>query len=137
MSPDGQRRYIRPSALVTGFGNPLMQRLGAAPTLVVRGRKSGARRTTPVMPLAVDKVTYLVSPRGETDWVRNLRAAGEGELRRFWRTRSFEATEVSPANRARFVDAYVRRWARIGPLKAQFAELPDPRDHPVFRLTFR
>lgn len=136
MSADGQRHYIRPGALVTRFGNPLMQRLGAAPTLAVRGRKSGAWRTTPVMPLKVDEVTYLISPRGETDWVRNLRAAGEGELRRFTRTRAFRAAEIPPENRARFVEAYKQRWARTGPLKNQFDELPDPRDHPVFRLTF-
>ena len=114
-----------------------MQTLGAVPTLAVRGRKSGAWRTTPVMPLRVEEVTYLVSPRGETDWVRNLRAAGEGELRRFWRARTFEATEVPREDRARFVEAYKSRWARAGPLKAQFDELPDPSDHPVFALSFR
>lgn len=137
MSADEPRRYIKPSHLVTGFGNPLMQRLGAVPTLAVRGRKSGAWRSTPVMPLRVDKVTYLVSPRGETEWVRNLRAAKEGELRRFARTRPFAAAEVPPEDRVRFVDAYKRRWARAGPLKAQFEELPDPTDHPVFQLSFR
>ncbi len=88
------------------------------------------------MPLKVDMISYLVSPRGETDWVRNLRATGRGELRRFRRARAFEATEVPPEDRARFVDAYKRLWARTGPIKAQFDELPDPRDHPVFRLTF-
>ncbi|MDQ3752239.1 MAG: nitroreductase family deazaflavin-dependent oxidoreductase [Actinomycetota bacterium] len=136
MSTGEERRYIRPGPLVTGLGNPVMKMLGFAPTLVVRGRKSGAWRTTPVMPLRVEKVTYLVSPRGETDWVRNLRAAGEGQLRRFSRTRAFRAAEVPPTDRARFVEAYKRRWARTGPIKAQFDNLPNPTDHPVFRLTF-
>ena len=136
MSADEPRRYIKPSHLVTGFANPLMRKLGATPTLAVRGRKSGAWRTTPVMPLRVDKATYLVAPRGEADWVRNLRVAGGGELRRFSRTRSFRAAEIPPGERARFVDAYKRLWARTGPLKHQFDQLPDPRDHPVFRLTF-
>ncbi|MBA2272500.1 MAG: nitroreductase family deazaflavin-dependent oxidoreductase [Actinobacteria bacterium] len=137
MTADGTRRYIRPGSLVTRVGNPLMKMLGFAPTLAVRGRKSGAWRTTPVMPLKMGKVTYLVSPRGETDWVRNLRAAGEGELRRFTRPRAFRAAEVPPADRTRFVDAYKRRWARAGPIKQQFDKLPDPTDHPVFQLTFR
>ncbi|MDQ3784162.1 MAG: nitroreductase family deazaflavin-dependent oxidoreductase [Actinomycetota bacterium] len=128
---------MRPGLWVTGLGNPVMKRLGFAPTFAVRGRKSGAWRTTPVMPLRVDGATYLVSPRGETDWVRNLRAAKEGELRRFSRTRPFRAAEVPPTDRARFVEAYKSRWARAGPLKAQFDKLPDPADHPVFRLTFR
>lgn len=113
-----------------------MRRLGVAPTLAVRGRKSGAWRTTPVMPLKVEGELYLVSPRGETDWVRNLRAAGGGELRRFTRARAFRATELPASDRARFVEAYRRRWARAGPLKEQFEALPDPADHPVFRLTF-
>ena len=137
MTADGTRRYIRPGSLATRVGNPLMKRLGFAPTLAVRGRKSGAWRTTPVMPLKMDNVTYLVSPRGETDWARNLRAAGEGELRRFTRTRAFRAAEISRGDRARFVEAYKRRWARAGPIKQQFDKLPDPADHPVFRLTFR
>lgn len=137
MSTGGARRYIRPGPLVTGLGNPVMKRLGFAPTLWVRGRKSGVWRSTPVMPLRVGRVTYLVSPRGDTEWTRNLRAAGEGELRRWSRTRSFRATEVRPTDRARFVEAYKRRWARVGPLKGQFDKLPDPIDHPVFRLTFR
>lgn len=136
MSADETRRYLRPSLVVTGLGNPLIRALGAAPTLAVRGRKSGAWRTTPVMPLRVGGDTYLVSPRGETDWVRNLRTAGEGELRRFKRTRAFKAAEVPATDRGRFVDAYKRRWARAGPLKGQFDSLPDPADHPVFRLTF-
>jgi len=137
MTADGTRRYIRPGSLVTRVGNPLMKMLGFAPTLAVRGRKSGAWRTTPVMPLKMDNVTYLVSPRGETDWVRNLRAAGEGELRRFTRTRAFRAAEIPRADRARFVEAYKRRWARAGPIKQQFDKLPDPTDHPVFQLSFR
>src|SRR5258708_5746310 len=49
--------------------------------LVVRGRKSGQIRTTPVNPLEIGGTRYLVAPRGETEWVRNLRAARGGELR--------------------------------------------------------
>jgi deazaflavin-dependent oxidoreductase (nitroreductase family) len=49
--------------------------------LAVKGRKSGEWRTTPVNPLRVDGVRYLVAPRGNTQWVRNLRVVGTGELR--------------------------------------------------------
>jgi len=46
--------------------------------LRVRGRKSGDWRTTPVNLMTVDGVQYLVAPRGTTQWVRTLRAAGGG-----------------------------------------------------------
>src|SRR3954464_11109796 len=49
--------------------------------LAVRGRTSGEWRTTPVNLLDHDGRRYLVSPRGEGQWVRNLRAVGTGELR--------------------------------------------------------
>src|SRR5215472_2719210 len=49
--------------------------------LAVRGRKSGEWRTTPVNPLTLEGERYLVAPRGNTQWVRNMRAAGGGELR--------------------------------------------------------
>ena len=49
--------------------------------LAVRGRTSGEWRTTPVNPLTHDGNRYLVAPRGHTQWVRNMRVAGGGELR--------------------------------------------------------
>ncbi|MFZ0215861.1 MAG: nitroreductase/quinone reductase family protein, partial [Candidatus Dormiibacterota bacterium] len=48
--------------------------------LRVRGRQSGEWRSTPVNLLTVDGRPYLVAPRGHTQWVRNLRVAGTGEL---------------------------------------------------------
>src|SRR5689334_2888955 len=57
--------------------------------LRVRGRSTGEWRTTPVNLLEVDGTTYLVAPRGVTQWVRNLRAAGSGELRLGRRTEQF------------------------------------------------
>ena len=49
--------------------------------LRVRGRTSGEWRSTPVNLLTFERTRYLVAPRGETQWVRNLRVAGDGELR--------------------------------------------------------
>jgi hypothetical protein len=43
--------------------------------LAVKGRTSGAWRTTPVNLLEHGGRRYLVSPRGEGQWVRNLRVA--------------------------------------------------------------
>src|SRR3954462_8703898 len=62
--------------------------------LRVRGRKSGEWRSNPVNLLTVDGHRYLVAPRGTTQWVRNLRAAGGGELALGSRSTPFRAIEV-------------------------------------------
>src|SRR4051812_23582739 len=79
--------------------------------LRVRGRKSGEWRTTPVNLLTIDGQEYLVAPRGHTQWVRNLRVAGTGELRVGRRTEVFAATEVADdADKVEILRAYLRRW---------------------------
>src|SRR5437764_14308370 len=62
--------------------------------LEVRGRKSGEWRHTPVNLLTFEGERYLVAPRGTTQWVRNLRASGEGRLRVGWRLEEFTAAEL-------------------------------------------
>ncbi len=125
--------YLRPGFFVRRIANPLATLFGAATTLAVRGRRSGEWRTVPVQVLDVDGNRYLVGVRGETEWVRNMRAAGGGELRRRGKAEPVRATEVlDPDERARIVSAYRDRWGRQ--LKAQFDKLPDPADHPVFRI---
>ena len=78
--------------------------------LAVRGRKSGEWRTTPVNLLELDGRRYLVSPRGETDWVRNLRVAGGGELRVGNKAEPFRADELSDDAKVAVLRAYLRRW---------------------------
>jgi deazaflavin-dependent oxidoreductase (nitroreductase family) len=124
--------YIRPGFVVSRVVNPVIMRLGLTPTLAVRGRRSGEWRTVPVMPIEHEGSRYLVAPRGKTQWVRNLRAAGAGELRRRGRKEAFRAVEVDGAVRERVVAAYRRKVS--GFVKAQFEQLPDPNDHPTFRL---
>jgi deazaflavin-dependent oxidoreductase (nitroreductase family) len=110
-----------------------MMRLGFKPTLAVRGRKTGEWRTVPVNVLDLDGARYLIAPRGETHWVRNLRAVGEGELRRRGERERFRAVEVEDvAEKVRIIAAYQERWGKE--TKSQFAALPDPVDHPVFRI---
>ena len=79
-------RYEKPDWLTKHVFNPLVSLLTnlgvsvrGSRILVVRGRKSGQIRTTPVNPLEIGGKRYLVAPRGETEWVRNLRAARGGE----------------------------------------------------------
>ena len=110
--------------------------------LRVRGRSSGAWRTVPVNLLTVDGVSYLVAPRGVTQWVRNLRAAGSGELRVGRRVQPFTAEELPDEAKPAVLRAYLRRWKfEIG---AFFPGLsPDASDdelaavaagYPVFRV---
>ncbi|HVW82073.1 MAG TPA: nitroreductase family deazaflavin-dependent oxidoreductase [Mycobacteriales bacterium] len=111
--------------------------------LEVRGRTSGQPRRTPVNLLTVDGVDYLVAPRGETQWVRNLRAAGDGVLVLGRRRQAFTAVELAEAERPPVLRAYLKRWkAEVGVFfdgvsakssEAQLAAIA-PR-HPVFRIT--
>lgn len=113
--------------------------------LEVRGRRSGEWRSTPVNPLRLDGADYLVAPRGHTQWVRNLRAAGEGQLRRGRRVERFTAIEVGDEDKPEVLREYLRRWKwQVG---AFFEGLDiDATDgsfiavaagYPVFRITQR
>jgi deazaflavin-dependent oxidoreductase (nitroreductase family) len=78
--------------------------------LAVRGRTSGQWRTTPVNVLRHHGARYLVAPRGETHWVRNLRAAGGGELRLGRSRERFRAVDVADADKPPILRAYLSTW---------------------------
>jgi deazaflavin-dependent oxidoreductase (nitroreductase family) len=78
--------------------------------LYVRGRTSGQWRSNPVNVLTHDGRRYLVAPRGQTQWVRNLRAAGGGELRVGKRVERFTASELPDADKPGVLREYLRRW---------------------------
>ena len=78
--------------------------------LAVQGRTSGKWRTTPVNLLEHDGKRYLVAPRGEAQWVRNLRAAGTGQLRVGRRVEAFRARELDADEKVPVLRAYLRRW---------------------------
>ncbi|HKB29582.1 MAG TPA: nitroreductase family deazaflavin-dependent oxidoreductase [Streptosporangiaceae bacterium] len=83
--------------------------------LAVKGRKSGEWRTTPVNLLTYEGKRYLVSPRGETQWVRNLRVAGTGELRVGKHTEAFRGRELTDDEKVPMLRAYLKRWkAEVG-----------------------
>jgi deazaflavin-dependent oxidoreductase (nitroreductase family) len=113
--------------------------------LYVRGRRTGQWRSTPVNLLVHDGARYLVAAPGQTQWVRNLRHAGEGELRLGRRVERFTATELADAEKPAVLRAYLARWHFE---VAQFFDGvgPDAPDHelarvapahPVFRITTR
>ena len=78
--------------------------------LAVKGRTSGQWRTTPVNLLEFDAHRYLVSPRGEGQWVRNLRVAGGGELRVGNKVEVFRAEELDDDDKVAVLRAYLKRW---------------------------
>jgi deazaflavin-dependent oxidoreductase (nitroreductase family) len=142
--------YQRPDWFTQHVFNPavaLLTRLGVSVAgsrvLEVRGRKSGEPRRTPVNLLTVDGTRYLVAPRGHTQWVRNLRAQGEGRLLLGRRAEPFTAIELSDDDKPGLLRAYLKRWkwevgaffGGVGP------DSPDDElrriapDHPIFRIS--
>jgi deazaflavin-dependent oxidoreductase (nitroreductase family) len=78
--------------------------------LAVRGRSSGEWRTTPVNLLEYEGKRYLVAPRGEAQWVRNLRVAGTGQLRVGKKVEDFRARELGDDEKVPMLRAYLKRW---------------------------
>lgn len=128
--------YVKPPAFTRRVVNPIVAKLnpGGVATLTVPGRRSGRAQRVPVIPVTVDDTQYLVSPYGDSQWVRNLRASGVAELsRRGQMTVVARAVEVPVAERAPIIAAY--RKAANRAVDSFFTRRPDPRDHPVFQLT--
>ena len=143
-------RYVAPGWFTRNVFNRAVAaatRLGlsvwGSRVLRVRGRTSGEWRETPVNLLSYDGRRYLVAPRGVTQWVKNLRVAGEGELRLGRRVEAFSAVEVADADKVDILRAYLRRWkAEVGVffdgVGADSADSDLRRiapDHPVFLLS--
>jgi deazaflavin-dependent oxidoreductase (nitroreductase family) len=133
-------RYIRPTRFDVAF-NGLARRLvrvgvsfWGARELRVVGRRSGEVRSTVVNLLELDGERFIVAPRGETQWVRNLRAAGgAGDLRTGRRAEAFVAEEVVDDDaKGPVLAAYLDRWAFE--VRRFFADGTEPAAFPVFRI---
>src|ERR1035437_10187441 len=100
--------YLKPPAITRRLSNPLAMRTnaGGVATLTVVGRHTGEPHKVPVIPVEVGSCRYLVSPYGESEWVRNLRAAGKGELSRKGRAEAFHAVEVPVDQRGPVLSRY-------------------------------
>ena len=141
--------YLKPDWFNKNIFNPavaLMTRIGisvwGSRILRVRGRKSGEWRSNPVNLLTFEGKQYLVSPRGHTQWVRNIRVTGGGELVLGSKVQAFTAVEIPDDEKAPIVRAYLKRFSfEVGMFfKGVKADSPDEDlsriapDHPVFRL---
>jgi deazaflavin-dependent oxidoreductase (nitroreductase family) len=147
-----EAHYKKPDWFTARVMNPVIKAvhragigLAGSETLAVRGRTSGEIRTNPVNPFELDGRTYLLSPRGNTQWARNLRAAaGEGELRRGRRVRRFHAEEVADTEKLPLLRLYVDKWAwEVKGFLGVDADASDDElrriapDHPAFVLSFQ
>jgi deazaflavin-dependent oxidoreductase (nitroreductase family) len=142
-------RYVRPGWFTTNIFNhvvALLTQLGlsvyGSRILAVRGRTSGQWRTTPVNLLTYSGERYLIAPRGVTQWVRNIRASGEGELRLGRRREPIGVVELSDGEKPEVLRAYLRRWRfevgaffqGVSPNAAEDELRRIAPAHPVFRI---
>jgi deazaflavin-dependent oxidoreductase (nitroreductase family) len=143
-------RYQRPGWFTTHVFNRLvagLTRMGisvlGSRVLEVPGRKTGEPRRTPVNLLEYEGARYLVAPRGHTQWVRNLRASGEGKLWLGRRAEPFAAVELADELKPPLLRAYLQRWKAevgvffggVGPDSSDEELRRIAPDHPVFRLS--
>jgi hypothetical protein len=141
--------YKRPDWFTNHVFNPAVQLLTRAGISVwgsrvlrVRGRKSGEWHSHPVNLLNYEGKQYLVAPRGLTQWVRNIRVAGGGELKLGGKARQFKAVEVGDDEKLPILRAYLKRWMfEVGiffqGVSSDSSEADLRRiapDHPVFRI---
>jgi hypothetical protein len=122
--------YNKPNAFVKNVFNPMARKfgIGGARTLTIARRTSGQPQTIPVIPIASGDGRYIVSTRGESDWVKNLRAAGACDLD----GERVSATELPVDQREPIIAAYRESGGKS--VAGYWKALPDVADHPVFRL---
>jgi hypothetical protein len=126
--------YLKPAVFTRKVFNPLAMSLGigGSTALVVKRRSSGATQEVPVVPVSYDGAEYVVSARGESEWVRNVRSAGRLELRRRGAGTAYKAVEVPVSERPAVIAAYRAKAGRA--VAGLWKQLPDDGDHPTFRL---
>ncbi|MFI1765894.1 nitroreductase/quinone reductase family protein [Streptomyces sp. NPDC020800] len=111
--------------------------------LSVPGRKSGKMQRIPVNPHTCEGEQYLVSARGHSQWVRNMRVAGGGELRAGRKARVFTAVELPDEEKLPILRTYLEKWgwevkqyfAGVTAASSDEEILAIAPDHPVFRIT--
>lgn len=126
---------MRGPARVTKIFNRLAMRstLWDVHTLEVARRNAVDPQRVPVIPLEHDDGLFVVSTRGESDWVKNVRAAGTIRLGQKGKFESYAAAEVPSGERAEILSAYRKKAGRE--VNGYWKKSAGAEDHPTFRLT--
>ncbi|MFB7992170.1 nitroreductase family deazaflavin-dependent oxidoreductase [Streptomyces sp. NPDC056002] len=138
----GSRLNVRLNGVIGWLARHGVSLMGSA-ELSVRGRKSGQMQRIPVNPHTHGDAQYIVSARGHSQWVRNMRVAGTGELRVGRKVRTFTATEVPDSDKLPILRSYLEKWGwevnqyfQGITAKSTDEELTAAApDHPVFLIT--
>jgi hypothetical protein len=110
-------KFLKPGGVERLFGRVLVSlvRIGLVrghfSVLEVRGRKTGKVISLPVDPIEIGGKRYLVCARGESNWVRNARSAGEIVLMRAMRRQRFAVRELPPDLRSPILKAYLDKFS--------------------------
>lgn len=126
--------YLKPPAITKFFNNlALRSTLWDVHTLEVARRNAVEPQRIPVIPLQHNGSLFIVSTRGESDWVKNIRAAGIVRLGQKGNLVTYAATEVPADERSDIITAYRRKAGRE--VNGYWKKLPADTDHPTFMLT--
>lgn len=121
--------YLKPPWFTARIFNPFAMVIGMGETLTVTKRRSRRPQQIPVIPVDMDGARYVVSTRGESDWVKNLRADPNAKIG----STSYVAREIAEQDRRPILEAYRHKAGRS--VTGYFRRLPNDADHPVFVLT--
>lgn len=127
--------YLKPPAMMTKVFNKLAMHstLWDVHTLEVARRNAVDPQRVPVIPLEFNGSLFVVSTRGESDWVKNVRVAGTVRLGQKGNFETYAAREVPEGERTDILTAYRKKAGRE--VNGYFKRLPGDPDHPTFKLT--
>lgn len=121
--------YLKPPWFTHKIFNPFAMAVGMGETLTVTKRRSKQPQRVPVITVDVAGTRYLVSTRGESEWVKNLRADPNAKIG----STEYVAREIPEQERQAIITAYREKAGRT--VEGYFRKLPREADHPVFVLT--
>jgi F420H(2)-dependent quinone reductase len=127
--------YLKPPWFTVKIFNKIAMATGisGSETLSVTKRGSKEPQKIPVLTIDVDGTKYLVSTRGESQWVKNVAVDPNVELTTKSGSTKYIANLVSVEKRQPILDAYKVKAGKV--VEGYFAKLPDPADHPVYTLS--
>jgi deazaflavin-dependent oxidoreductase (nitroreductase family) len=127
--------YLKPPWFTAKIFNRIAMATGISnsETLTVTKRGSGEPQNIPVVTVELGGTKYLVSTRGESQWVKNVRANPNVTVSNKSGAKKYLAHETAVSERQPILTAYQQKAGKV--VEGYFRKLPEPADHPVFALT--